>query len=149
MGIKFQGKRVADHLEGTADIILNQAAWTGQPTTKDKIEQPEDKKALEAALMKSQAELTEAMRQFLKNYPDSSLKDQANYYLAFSLQKPDELIQKAVAMSEKSPLQLKAMCQTTLGQVYYKRKQYDQAEKELKKAVEIAGAQRVDTDGRD
>jgi len=298
MGIKFQGKRVADHLEGTVDIMLNQATWTGQPTTKDKIERPEDKKALEAALMKPQAELIEAMRQFLKKYPDSSLRDQASYYLAFSLQKPDErvaalrkflqdfpnsslkdqaslqialnlqdlaekksalrkfladfptsrskdqaenqlirmiddpderraaqekfvkdypksmlaggvystlleaclgkkpvdeakasaiidgyinstpdptgpsgafamsmrvsvlntiadrlmvnevlldkaleLIQKAVAMSEKSPLQLKTICQTTLGQVYFKRKEYDQAEKELKKAVDIAGAQ--------
>lgn len=299
MGVKFQGKRVTDHLEGTMDMTLLQATWTGQPTTKDKFEKPEDKKAMEAAQMKPPAERAEALRQFLKNFPDSSLKDQANYYLAISLQKPEErtaalrkflqdfpntslkeqaslqiaqslqdpaekkaalrkfladfptsrmkdqaeyqlirmiddpderraaqekfvkdypksmsaqniyrtllelqlqtkpvdeakvngiidsfinstpdptgpsntyittlradalntiadrlmehevlldraleLIQKAVAMSDNVMPQIRATLQTTLGQVYFKRKEYDQAEKELKKAIEMAGEQK-------
>jgi TolA-binding protein/thiol-disulfide isomerase/thioredoxin len=308
MGIKFQGKRVGDHLEGTADLGMGmgQLNWTAQMTTKDKFEQPEDKKAFDSAMMKPPAERAEALRQFLKNFPESSLKDQAIFYLTRTIQKPEEriaalrkflqdfpgsslkeqaslllaeslqdpsektaalrkfladfptspikdkaeyeliamisdpnerlaaqekfvkdypksgyagdvylvlldarlrakpldeaktneiidgyigstpdstgpagqfgliaranvlntiadrlmvnevlldkaldLIQKAVVLSEKIPAQFpgisrfKTMCQTTLGQVYFKRKDYDQAEKELKKAIEMAGKEGV------
>jgi tetratricopeptide (TPR) repeat protein len=271
MEVKFQGKKVTDHLEGTADITYGPSLkWTGQATTKDSIEQPADEKAFEAATRKPPAERTEALRQFLKDYPDSQLKEQAHYQLALAIQNPEEkkaallkfladfpqtrikdqaeyqllmmitdpaerrkaqekfvkdypksgyagtvyltlldeslrakpvdeakvnetidgfiglapeangpqgaygnmmrantlntiadrlmvnevlldkalnLSQQAVALMEKAPpqfpqtAQLKAMCQTTLGQVYFKRKELDQAEKELKKAVEIAGGQ--------
>jgi TolA-binding protein/thiol-disulfide isomerase/thioredoxin len=306
IGIKFQGKRVGDHLEGTADLAMGQLNWTAQTTTKDKFEQPEDKKAFDSAMMKSPAERNEALRQFIKNFPESSLKDQASFYLAQDIRKPEEriaalrkflqdfpgsslkeraslllaesfqdpsektaalrkfltdfpaslikdeaeyqlmamisdpserlsaqekfvkdypksnrarsvyltlldaclaakpldeaktnetidgyigstpeptgpagqfglitrvdalntiadrlmvkevlldraldLIQKAVVLSEKIPAQFpgisqfKAVCQTTLGQVYFKRKEYDQAEKELKKAIEMAGKEGV------
>jgi len=95
MGVKFQGKRAADHLEGNVDMALVQGTWMGQTTTKDKLERPVDKKAMEAAQMKPPAERVEALRQFLKDFPNSSLKDQASFYLALSLQKPDE---KAAAL---------------------------------------------------
>ena len=95
LSIKFQGKKVAGHLEGNVDMTVLQATWTGQPTTKDKFEKPEDQKALRAAQMKPPAERAEALKQFIENFPDSSLKDQANYLLALSLQKPEE---KAAAL---------------------------------------------------
>jgi tetratricopeptide (TPR) repeat protein len=51
-----------------------------------------------------------------------------------------ELIQKSVALAgDKQEPQSRAMYITTLGQVLYKLKQYDQAERELKRAIEIAG----------
>jgi len=307
MNVKFQGKRVGDHLEGTADIMgMRQLNWTAQMTTKDKFEQPEDKKAFDSALRKPAAERSEALRQFIKNFPESSLKDRASFYLAQDIRKPEErvaafrkflqdfpgsslkeraslllaesfqdpsektaalrkfladfptsslkdeaeyqlmamiihprerlaaqekfvkdypkssrasmvyltlldaclrvkpldeaktneiidgyigstpeptgpagqiglitranvlntiadrlmvkevlldraldLIQKAIVLSEKIPAQFpgisqfKAMCQTTLGQVYFKRKEYDQAERELKKAIEMAGKEGI------
>jgi tetratricopeptide (TPR) repeat protein len=57
------------------------------------------------------------------------------------LDKALELIQKAVASSDKADPETRSVYITTLGQVQYKRKDYDQAEKELKRAIEVAGAE--------
>jgi tetratricopeptide (TPR) repeat protein len=58
-----------------------------------------------------------------------------------SLDRALELIRNAlVSMPEKTANSQKAVYFTTLGQVLFKLKEYDQAEIELKRAIEIAGA---------
>jgi TonB family protein len=56
------------------------------------------------------------------------------------LDKALDLIQRALPLGEKSASRLRAMYQTTYGQVLFKQKRYDEAERELKRAIEIAGA---------
>lgn len=107
-------RKVGDHLEGTATAEGQEevAILVGKPTTKDKLDPPKirpqaaDQKALTAAMMKPPAERTDALKQFLKDYPDSAQKERAH--------------------------------------LQYKLKDYVQAEVELKRAIEIAGA---DSDG--
>jgi tetratricopeptide (TPR) repeat protein len=100
---RFQGKRVGDHLEGTVlpEGETEAVAWVGRSTTKDKVAaltpsaptQSEDQKVLNAALSsKAGAERTGALRQFLKDYPDSKLKEQASLQLAQSYSTADEKI---------------------------------------------------------
>jgi len=60
-------------------------------TAKDSL-QTADQKAFNAAMGKPTAERAEALRQFLKNFPESSFKEQANYNIAMSAQNPDDRI---------------------------------------------------------
>jgi tetratricopeptide (TPR) repeat protein len=88
----FHGKRVGNHLEGT---VYGKApgydGWTAHSTTKNNFEEHEDRKALDDALtdmIMTPGLPTESIKQFLRNFPDSSLKDEANYHLAMSAKGP-------------------------------------------------------------
>ncbi len=109
--ITFIGKRAGDHLEGTAaaDTDPTPASWTGTATTTDKMPsagetvaaaqaaQPADQKAYTAAVGKpSAADRAAAFKQFLTDFPDSTLKEQATMQLAQSLPTPAE---KAAALN--------------------------------------------------
>lgn len=90
--IKFRGKRVGDHLEGTAAPEGGEdAKWSGLTTTKDSL-QTVDQKAYNTAMGKPSAERAEALKQFLKDFPESTYKEQANYYIAMSAQNPDDRV---------------------------------------------------------
>jgi tetratricopeptide (TPR) repeat protein len=90
--IKFRGKKVGDHLEGTAAPESGEeAGWSGQATTKDSL-LTADQKAYDAAMGKPTAERAEALKQFLKDFPESTFKEQANYGIAMSAQNPDDRI---------------------------------------------------------
>ena len=81
--------------------------------------------------------------------PDAPFNRRSNAYNTISdrlmendlmLDRALELIQKAVAaITEKMPAQTRAMYITTLGQVYYQRKEFDKAEEALKKAMATGG----------
>lgn len=95
--LKFKGKRNGDHLEGTAtsEEDPTEINWVGKSTTMDKLAAPQmstDLKALSTAMTKPPTDRPEALRQFLRDYPDSSLKEQATLQLAQSLPNPDEKI---------------------------------------------------------
>ncbi|MGA2260258.1 MAG: hypothetical protein ABSH28_02345 [Acidobacteriota bacterium] len=90
--IKFRGKRVGDHLEGTAGPEGGEEAkWTGQTTTKDSL-LTADQKAYNTAMGKATAERADALKQFLKDFPESTYKEQANYNIAMIVQNPDDRI---------------------------------------------------------
>jgi tetratricopeptide (TPR) repeat protein len=262
--INLQGRRVGDRLELTSENDSMRQEWVGIRTTKDKAEPPPespDQKAFNAAMrapsteraaalkkfiadfpdsslkerallqiatsLRDSKERQAALQKFLADFPNSSLKDQASYQLAGAVRDPEqrlaamkkfmadfpkstfidmaairvfdamarkkpadeaaigkliddyinsmpapptpdapfnrrsnayntiadrlmendlmldralELIQKAVAaITEKMPAQTRAMYITTLGQVYYKRKEFDKAEEALKKAMATGG----------
>jgi tetratricopeptide (TPR) repeat protein len=94
--VVFTGKRVGDHLEGTAMAAGDPApqSWKGQATTKDKLTplsaeqvmagQRPDQKAYTAALGKMPADRVAALKQFAADFPDSPLKEQASLTLAMS-----------------------------------------------------------------
>ena len=106
--IKLKGKRNGDHLEGTAvaENETEETNWVGRSTTRDKLEAPQmsaEQKALTTAMMGPPAGRPEALRQFLKDYPDSSLKEQATLQLAQSLPNPDEKIAALRKFQEDFP----------------------------------------------
>ncbi len=92
LAVKFHGKRVADHLEGAAAPEgAAERNWIGQTTTKDSLHTP-DEKAYNAAMGKPTAQRADALKQFLKDFPASSYKEQANYYIAMSPTNPDDRV---------------------------------------------------------
>jgi tetratricopeptide (TPR) repeat protein len=101
--VTFTGKRVGDHIEGTASASTEPAPWIGRPTTKDKLPsltdlmaqvasaQPPDQKAFTAALDKpSPLDREAALKQFLADYPASSFKEAATLQLALTKPGPDK-----------------------------------------------------------
>jgi tetratricopeptide (TPR) repeat protein len=196
--LQFKGKRVGDRLEGSASDGTMNASWVGIATTRDKVEDSEDREAFNAAasVRDPQARL-DALQRFAKDYPRSGFRDVAyRQILDANLQKKpvnetrlraliDEyltgvpegkvevgsrsinrradaynnvadqlmvnevlldnalrLIEKAVAtVTDKTPPSTKAMYLITLGQVQYKKRNYDLAEASLKKAVAVEGAE--------
>jgi tetratricopeptide (TPR) repeat protein len=106
--LKFQGKRNGDHLEGTStsETDPTETNWVGRSTTRDKLEAPQmstEQKAYSTAMTKPPSERPEALRQFLKDYPNSSLKEQATLQLAQSLPNPDEKIAALNKFQEDFP----------------------------------------------
>jgi len=92
LAVKFHGKRVGDHLEGAAAPEgAEERNWNGQITTKDTLHTP-DEKAYNIAMGKPTAQRADALKQFLKDFPDSTYKEQANYYMAMIPSNPDERV---------------------------------------------------------
>lgn len=88
--IKFKGKWAVDHIEGTAAPEgLTEIPWTASITTKSSL-QSEDQRAFNTAMSKPSADRAAALNQFLKDFPSSTYKEQANYQIAFGTQNPDE-----------------------------------------------------------
>ena len=89
-----QLKRVGDRLEGTATAEGQKEVPTfvGRITTADKLAVPKmrapaaDQKAFTTAMLKPPAQRTEALKQFLKDYPDFAQKERALLELAKSYQ---------------------------------------------------------------
>lgn len=129
--ITFTGKRVGDRLEGTAvatgDPTL--VSWVATTTTKDKLPsaaeimaaaqaaQPPDQKAYTAAMAKTAAvDRVAALKQFLTDFPDSTMKEQATLQIALGAATPAE---KAAALNAflkdfpASPLREQAEYQLT------------------------------------
>src|SRR5438552_9390936 len=90
--MKFQGKRVGDHLEGSATVPDDSQSvpWIGKPTTSDKVSTPafaagpgnqsDDQKAFNEAMRKSStADRRDALKKFIDDFPSSRLKEQAEY----------------------------------------------------------------------
>lgn len=92
MDIKFKGKWAADHIEGTAAPEgQTEMPWTASITTKNSL-QSEDQRAFNTAMSKPSAERAAALNQFLKDFPSSTYKEQANYQIAYGTQNPDERV---------------------------------------------------------
>jgi tetratricopeptide (TPR) repeat protein len=76
--IQFKGKRVGDRLEGSASDGTMNVTWVGIATTRDKVEEPDDREAFNAAtrVRDPQARL-DALHKFAKDYPRSGFRDVA------------------------------------------------------------------------
>ncbi len=90
--LTLRGKRASDRLEGVTEP--DSFSWIGLLTTKDKLEPPqeaEDQKAFNAAIRDvSPQERRAALERFLKDYPNSNLKEMARFQLAMSVGDPNE-----------------------------------------------------------
>ena len=97
----FTGKRVDDHIEGTASANNDPAPWIGRLTTSDKLpdlmsliaaadaNHAADEKAYALALNVTNATDREtAFKKFLADYPNSSLKDSATLQIALAKSPP-------------------------------------------------------------
>lgn len=107
--IVFTGKRVDDHIEGTATASNDPAKWIGRPTTKDKLpdmlplmaaargNQSADQQAYSMAMdIGNPTQRMAALQKFLADYPNSPMKDEATLQIALSKQPP----YKAAALQE-------------------------------------------------
>lgn len=99
--LAFTGKRVDDHIEGTADASGQPAKWIGRPTTKDKLpdlmtlmaEQeanaPPDQKAYDAVMdIENPSEREAALKKFQADFPKSALHDSATLQIALAKTAP-------------------------------------------------------------
>jgi len=98
----FRLKRVGDRLEGTgtpSGTPTDQTTpITGRITKADKVASPVPKppspeqKAYQTAVSKPRADRAEALKQFLKDYPETAMKDQASLAMAQSYEKVEDRI---------------------------------------------------------
>jgi hypothetical protein len=76
--IQFKGKRTGDRLEGSASDGTMNVSWVGIATTRDKVQESDDREAFDAAarVRDPQARLN-ALHKFAKDYPRSGFRDVA------------------------------------------------------------------------
>ena len=98
--VTMTGRRVGDRLELALSRAGEPAPFSlvGLPTTRETLPAPAitappaDRQAFQLALSQPPDRRAEALRQFLKDFPGSSMKEQATLQLAQSLATPDERV---------------------------------------------------------
>ena len=126
----LQFKMFADHLEGTGflpdgakeTVTPYAMTWVARRTTRDKVVPPTrrpqspDQRAFSSAMGKPAAEQTEALKQFLKDYPDFRHKELAILSLAMSYQSLDDRLAALRAFVAKFPTSpLKELAQAEIA----------------------------------
>ncbi len=78
--VTMKGRRVGDRLEGTIGAKGDDGSWSAVPTAADAPQPPaetEDQKAFAAAMRAPRNARTAAFEEFLKDFPESPLKEPA------------------------------------------------------------------------
>jgi hypothetical protein len=136
--VELQLKRVGDHLEGTRVLVdgakqisLFPMTYVGVRTTRDTLtpltRRPPsaDQVAFSSAMEKPPAERVAALKQFLRDFPDFSLKDFAILSLAGSYPSVDErlaALRAFVAEFPKSPFKDYALAEIATAEKAKRRK---------------------------
>lgn len=86
--VTMKGRRTGDRLEGTTGERGDDGSWSATLTAADLPQPPaetEDRKAFAAAMLLSRAERKAALDKFLKDFPESPLRESARYESAVGI----------------------------------------------------------------